>query len=167
MKKQFSIKGENEQKIEWELGRVQRPSRLEVQKVLKVLDSSSAILMKEALESGASNEEASRLVPFVLSENKIARKAIKKYALWVLACFWYFFGGGPKPATPKVRRIKKDSKQYVQKWVNDNLVCPLCNMVWTPSESFNSREEALPKFAQWLLEHSKECQKGVKNGLQG
>lgn len=152
----FTIKLDDGTRIEWELKRVQRPSRLEVLKVLKVLEGKYVETLKEALVSGADNEEASRLVPFVLEENKGKNSKPVKYALWVLACYWYFHGGGPKPAAPKARRKKVQEKKY---WVNDDLKCPVCGVFWTPEKVYTDKGSALPDFAKWLSAHAKKCGK--------
>lgn len=173
MDKRFSIKQEDGSSAEWQFGRVQRPNRFDVQKVLKVLSSESVDRLSEALKSGVPNEEASRFIPFVLTEyankdkKEIKNKQVTKYALWVLACFWYFYGGGPKPSMQKARKMsEREKRAKINRWVNDNLACPLCNSAWQPEREYNSKSEALPDFALWLAEHSKTCQnkKGVQDG---
>lgn len=160
MNKKFIIKQDDGTSQDWELGKVQRPNRSDVLRVCKVLSSEYVDLLVEALKSGVPNEEASRFIPFIMNEYNKRNKKVQKYALWVLACFWYFYGGGPKPAVRKARRLSEREKlSKINKWVNDNLACPLCNRAWSPTREYTSKSEALPDFALWLAEHSKEeCQ---------
>ena len=73
--------------------------------------------------------------------------------LWVLACFWYRFGGGPHPAPKqRVRLRKRDPIMSFR--------CPFCyRVVYEPNPRYKDRGVILKQFANALTRHGEECAK--------
>lgn len=97
-------------------------------------------------------------VPLILE-----RADIKKYRekapfevqamLWVLACFWYKWGGGPHPAPALKRR-------YPRRGAVLEFRCPMCGKdIWEPNPRFKKRSVIIKQFATVLNRHAIECDK--------
>jgi hypothetical protein len=73
--------------------------------------------------------------------------------LWVLACFWYKWGGGPHPAPAKKRR-------YPRRGPLMNFRCPYCyRVVYEPNARFKDRGVILKQFANAMHRHADDCAK--------
>lgn len=71
--------------------------------------------------------------------------------LWVLACFWYKYGGGPHPAPASKRRYPKRGAVL-------SFRCPMCGRdVYEPNPRYKSRGIIIKQFANALNRHAEEC----------
>lgn len=95
-------------------------------------------------------------VPLILE-----RAYVKKYdkkapfevqaMLWVLACFWFKWGGGPHPA-PASR------KKYSRRGPVLEFRCPYCGRdVFEPNPRYKSRKAIIKQYATALNRHAVEC----------
>jgi len=73
--------------------------------------------------------------------------------LWVLACFWYKWGGGPHPA-PK-QRVRLERRKPIM-----SFRCPYCyREVYKPNPRYKDRGVILHQFANAMNRHADECAK--------
>lgn len=72
--------------------------------------------------------------------------------LWVLACFWYKWGGGPHPA-PAIKYC------YPRRGTVLEFRCPYCGRdIFEPHPRFKSRKVILEQYAGALSKHAVECE---------
>lgn len=97
-------------------------------------------------------------VPLILERANADKSVLVKQfevkaMLWVLACFWYKYGGGPHPAPAAKRR-------YPRRGAIMNFRCPFCyRVVFEPSPRFKDRGVILKQFANAMHRHGDDCAK--------
>lgn len=72
--------------------------------------------------------------------------------LWVLACFWYKWGGGPHPA-PAYK------KRYPRRGPVMEFRCPFCAQQYKPHPRWKNRKSILTRYASWIRKHAVQCEK--------
>ena len=96
-------------------------------------------------------------VPLILEranmDNSVLIKQFEvKAMLWVLACFWYKYGGGPHPApAPK--------KRYPRRGAVLEFRCPFCATLYKPHPRWKNRQSILRRYGYWMVKHGVQCEK--------
>ena len=75
-----------------------------------------------------------------------------KAMLWVLACFWYMYGGGPHPAP--ARKIR-----YPRRGAVLEFRCPFCAQQYKPHPRWKNRKSILRQYGYWMVKHGVQCDK--------
>lgn len=72
--------------------------------------------------------------------------------LWVLACFWYKWGGGPHPAPAHKRH-------YTRRSAILKFRCPFCLTPYKPHPRWKNRQSILRQYGYWMVKHGVQCEK--------
>lgn len=151
-----------------EVGSIYRPLKWELRKTLYTINSKHPDCVQSkymflqlesvySLEEDELNPSLAPYFPYVLDFFRSLDKldTTDKVCTWILACYWYSYCGGPKPATKLERGTHK--RVRTPRWKQD-LFCPFCKSV-SPKEvtGTEDRVEALRLFAEWIGKHSAKC----------
>lgn len=68
--------------------------------------------------------------------------------LWVMACYWHTWLGGPRPAMPRPTRTPRLETPVFK--------CPYCHAKWHPKNEPEAQVNILREFAKWMYRHANE-----------